>query len=103
MLDDERETDLVAADLADGEIGRLWMCKVQGTDRGTRPHCKRLSQFHPGAGLNVHQLPHGGLLSVVRLARIAGRWSNALHTTKECLRQQTLQELGNNIFKDFGN
>ena len=37
-----------------------------------------LGEGHAGGGLAVHELPHGGLLRVVRLRRVARRRPDAL-------------------------
>mmetsp|Transcript_15200 Transcript_15200/g.36632 ORF Transcript_15200/g.36632 Transcript_15200/m.36632 type:complete len:354 (-) Transcript_15200:2729-3790(-) len=56
------------------------MCKHQRRHRGSGIHHERIGERHPPATqlLDVHELPHSALLSVVRLAGIARSGANTL-------------------------
>mmetsp|Transcript_23177 Transcript_23177/g.58437 ORF Transcript_23177/g.58437 Transcript_23177/m.58437 type:complete len:525 (-) Transcript_23177:2389-3963(-) len=70
--------DLILGDLADRKVLRALAAKVQATDSSGREHGHGLRQRHADLLLNLHQVPHGLLLSVVRLRRVARRRTDAL-------------------------
>eukprot|EP00053_Salpingoeca_punica_P018065 m.175524 g.175524 ORF g.175524 m.175524 type:complete len:1311 (+) comp17350_c0_seq2:4566-8498(+) len=67
---------LVLGDLADSKVLRLLRGKVQAADAGGRVHGEGLGQLDAGL-VDVHQRPHGQLLRVVGLRRVAGRRADA--------------------------
>ena len=69
---------LIAANLLHSEVVGVRVCKVEATDRASRSHSKRLSKLNTRLLLNLHELPHRGLLSVVGLSWVARSWSDAL-------------------------
>src|SRR5205807_1232475 len=56
---------LVALDLADREVARLRMRKVESADRTAGIHRERFGQKHSSVRLDIEQLPERLLLRVV--------------------------------------
>ena len=59
--------NLVLADLLHGEVMSVGVRKVETTDRASWSHGKRLSKLDSRLLSNLHEVPHGGLLSVIGL------------------------------------
>ena len=70
--------DLVLADLLHGEVMSVRVCKVETTDRASWCHSKRLSELDSRLLSNLHEIPHGGFLSVIGLCWVARSRSDAL-------------------------
>src|SRR4029077_10599191 len=49
--------NLVAVDLAETEISRFRVCKVEPAHARSWPHRKRLGNDHSGVGLHIEQTP----------------------------------------------
>ena len=69
--------DLVAVDLAEGEVARLGVGEVEAADAGAGPHGEGLGDLHAGVGLDVEQAPDGSLLGVVGAGGVAGGGADA--------------------------
>jgi hypothetical protein len=72
------KTNLVLGDLADGKVRGLLVAKVETRDGSSWHHGKRLGEGDAGIGLDVHQVPHGDLLSVVWLAGVTWSWADTV-------------------------
>src|ERR1035441_8784887 len=69
--------DLVAADLADGEVFRLRVGEVQSADTRAGPHGAAFGQLDAGVLFRVEQLPEGPFLRVVGASGVAGGGADA--------------------------
>ena len=70
--------DLVLGDLTNGEVLCLGVGKNKSGDGRCRPHRLAVRQLRSNFALDIEELPHRGLLGVVRLGRVPWRWANAL-------------------------
>lgn len=52
--------------------------EVKARNGRGRMHSKRLCQLNTSLLFDLHQIPHGRLLGVIRLSRISSCWSNTL-------------------------
>src|SRR5262249_26254096 len=68
--------DLIPLDLADAEIGALWMAKIEPAYGRAWPHCVAFGQLHADA-LALEQSEQRALFGVVGLRRIARRRTDA--------------------------
>jgi hypothetical protein len=73
------QAHLLMRDLAHGKVLRATAPKVQATHRRCWQHGKGLCELDACLGMDVHEVPHGGLLSVVGLGRVAWGWTDALY------------------------
>ena len=70
--------DLILANLLHGEVVSVRICKVEAADGASWSHSKRLGELDSCLLSDLHEVPHGGLLSVIRLRGVARSWSDAL-------------------------
>src|ERR1700730_5034608 len=66
--------DLIAVDLAEAEISRFRVGKVEPTHARSGPHRKRLSNQHSSVRLHIEQTPKRPLLRWIRGRRVTCGW-----------------------------
>src|SRR2546422_1312220 len=69
--------DLVATDLADGEVARIGVGEIESANGGGRVHCKGLGQSDAGRALGLEQVEQDPLLRVVGAGGITWRGPDA--------------------------
>mmetsp|Transcript_40494 Transcript_40494/g.67843 ORF Transcript_40494/g.67843 Transcript_40494/m.67843 type:complete len:232 (+) Transcript_40494:195-890(+) len=69
---------LVVGDFTNGEVLATLSAEHHRRDGRRREHGKALRELHPDLLLDVHEVPHSALLSVVWLRGVARRWADAL-------------------------
>src|SRR5688572_24044016 len=69
--------DLVAAELADGEVARIGMRKIEARNRRCGQHGERFGELHGGILPGVEQAEERTFRAVVRTRRIARRGADA--------------------------
>ena len=83
---------LIFLNLANSKVTGLGVGKVEPRDRGGRSHRQRFGQSDSGFRLDIHGLPHGPFLSVVRLGGISRcRADSVVLNLEQVLRCQRLR------------
>src|SRR5574340_1269406 len=65
--------NLVAVDLADGEVAGFGMREIKPADRRRWPHGEMLGDLYAGAPFDIQNLPDAGFFGVLGTGGIAGR------------------------------
>ena len=63
----------------------MWVSEIKTANRRGWVHSEGFGELDAGLLLDLHHVPHGGLLGVIRLRRIARSWSDTLVLDVETL------------------